>query len=474
VTSNIPHYQSLVTFRNSQGEAARGTLLKLDRNTIVFEVYNPYSIVQLSEVLTDLIIRRGADPIYQGRAVVSNLVNTGLMLIVSASFADPWVQASPRFEGKVDSFRREAESFLTQWELINHIQDPYRVAVAALRSYLSELNQWLQRIEAENEELVAQVFSTYDRLLDFAGPLVERILALHETFEQVAESVGARELLVHKSFAQRELHPLLLAAPYAYRTFTKPLGYAGDYEMMNMTHREAPEGASAYAKLVNAAYIRLPIAQCVRNRVRSLQDYLDAGVALTARAGRPYRAMSIGCGPAVEVQRFIRSNSLAGQTQFRLLDFNAETLDYARSMIESAARDTGRQPKVSYVHDSVHSLLKSATAMSRNDLSGHFDFVYCAGLFDYLSDRVCARLLRLFFSWLVPGGTLLATNMHECARDRYVLEHLADWYLIYRNEEQMMELIPGLGLQRTFTDETGINLCLEVRNDLDLRSAARH
>ena len=48
MTSNIAHLQSLVTFRNSQGEAARGTLLKLDRNTVVFEVYNPYSIVQLS------------------------------------------------------------------------------------------------------------------------------------------------------------------------------------------------------------------------------------------------------------------------------------------------------------------------------------------------------------------------------------------------------------------------------------------
>jgi hypothetical protein len=27
----------------------------------------------------------------------------------------------------------------------------------------------------------------------------------------------------------------------------------------------------------------------------------------------------------------------------------------------------------------------------------------------------------------------------------------------------MLDLIPGLGVQRTFTDETGINLCLEVR-----------
>ena len=84
-------FQSLVTFKNSQGDTARGTLLTIERGTVVFEVYNPYSIVQLSEVLKDLTIRRGENAVYQGRAVVSNLVNTGLILIVSANFIDPWV-----------------------------------------------------------------------------------------------------------------------------------------------------------------------------------------------------------------------------------------------------------------------------------------------------------------------------------------------------------------------------------------------
>jgi len=49
---------SLVTFRNSQGAHARGTLMDLTRHAVVFEVYNPYSIVQLSEVLQELRINR--------------------------------------------------------------------------------------------------------------------------------------------------------------------------------------------------------------------------------------------------------------------------------------------------------------------------------------------------------------------------------------------------------------------------------
>ena len=81
---------SLVVFRNSQGISARGVLMRLSRDQIVLEVYNPYSIVQLSEVLQDLQIRRGDRTIYTGRAVVGQLVSTGLLLIVSATLVDPW------------------------------------------------------------------------------------------------------------------------------------------------------------------------------------------------------------------------------------------------------------------------------------------------------------------------------------------------------------------------------------------------
>ncbi len=41
----------VVSFRNSQGEQVRGTIINLQRKSLVMEIYNPYSIVQVSEVL---------------------------------------------------------------------------------------------------------------------------------------------------------------------------------------------------------------------------------------------------------------------------------------------------------------------------------------------------------------------------------------------------------------------------------------
>ena len=68
---------SLVLFRNARGLDGRGTLLHMTRRSVAFELYNPYSIVQLSEVLVDFRVVREGQPLYQGRAVVNSLVPTG-------------------------------------------------------------------------------------------------------------------------------------------------------------------------------------------------------------------------------------------------------------------------------------------------------------------------------------------------------------------------------------------------------------
>lgn len=460
MTIKSPSLHSLVTFRNSQGEAARGTLLRVEGSAAVFEVYNPYSIVQLSEVLQHLTIRRGEQTIYGGRAVVNNLVNTGLMLIVSAALIDPWLEPLRHLDDD-EAFCTAAGDFVARWEEHHCLAPGYRIAVGDLRAFFVALNQWLEQVRLNEEKAALNWFSTCGELLRFAAPLYEKLAALHCRFEAEAALLPPAAVGIHKSWFQRELHPLVMRSPFLHRTYHKPLGYAGDYEMMNMIHRQAPEGPTAYAKIVNTAYVRLPIAECVINRVATLEEYLRAAVAADPRS--EIDILSVGCGPALEVQRFVATVRDAERAHFFMLDFNAETLAYAQERIAAAAAAAGQRVRVEFLHKSVHALLKAGSSPFGEEFQARFDFVYCAGLFDYLSDRVCARLIRLFYDWITPGGVVLVTNMHLERSHRYVLEHLADWYLIYRNEEQMARLVPGLGRQRIFTDATGINVCLEVR-----------
>jgi extracellular factor (EF) 3-hydroxypalmitic acid methyl ester biosynthesis protein len=77
---------------------------------------------------------------------------------------------------------------------------------------------------------------------------------------------------------------------------------------------------------------------------------------------------------------------------------------------------------------------------TKKDEEEKYDFVYCSGLFDYLSDRICAKLIQLFFSMLRKGGKVLVTNMHSSVKDNCFMELVTEWHLIYRDEKIMENL----------------------------------
>ena len=105
---------------------------------------------------------------------------------------------------------------------------------------------------------------------------------------------------MHRSYIQRHLHPIVLCAPFAYRSYRKPLGYAGDYEMVNMMLRDPREGSSLFAKIFNVWLLHQGSAAAHRNRISFLKKRLVEETAAAARAGRKARILNLGCGPAWE------------------------------------------------------------------------------------------------------------------------------------------------------------------------------
>jgi extracellular factor (EF) 3-hydroxypalmitic acid methyl ester biosynthesis protein len=103
---------------------------------------------------------------------------------------------------------------------------------------------------------------------------------------------------------------------------------------------------------------------------------------------------------------------------------------------------------------------KGATAMPM----GEYDFVYCAGLFDYMSDKVCRRLLEMLSSWTTPGGFVLSTNVHPRHKIHALMEDVLEWHLILRTESDMLSLAdPELGSRIVNTEATGVNVFMEIR-----------
>jgi extracellular factor (EF) 3-hydroxypalmitic acid methyl ester biosynthesis protein len=455
-----------VAFRNCQGASAMGTLLRMSRAAVVFEVYNPYSIVQLSEVLSNVHIRRGERIIYDGKAVVTNLVNTGLVLIVSASLVDPWSDLTGLAPGP--ELRQEVGEFIDDWSAANaKLTTPYKDCVVNARNFLQELSRWLEHSEtvAGLRELAGHEELKNEFVADVAERSIPKMSELFATFEEIASAVPRKVLNTHKAFAQRELHPVLMCAPYIHRTFTKPLGYAGDYEMVNMIVRNGWEGANTYAKVVNAFPLRVDTAQAHRNRIDRLLKYLEDEALRAASTGHRLKVLNVGCGPAAEVHRFLKKGDLANHVNLELLDFNDETLAFTRGHIDQTRKETRSTIEVQFTHKSIHDLLKEVSERTGERVP-RYDYVYCAGLFDYLTDPICSRLLELFYDWTLPGGLVVATNVHSRHPAKAFMEHLLEWSLQLRDEAGMLQLVPQLGIQAVHAEPTGVNIFLDIRKPL--------
>lgn len=457
-------FDPVVTFRNSQGEAARGTLTSLQRRSLVMEIYNPYSIIQVSEVLNDLVIRSGERSIYRGKAVVVSLLNTGLMAVVSVTLIDEWNDLA----GIGHDARTVGEAvgrFIQDWDSRHQVGQAYQVVVNDMRAYFSEVTRWLDQADVTaGLPRDARGRVRDDVFFEISRPLLEKGRQYLLRFEAEASLVEAELEPVHRAFAQAAIHPLVLRAPFVYRTFTKPLGYAGDYEMVNQILGDPRDGPSTYFELVNYMFLQAGVAQAHRNRVDILRDRLRQLSSRSADVQRPLRVLNVGCGPAAELQRFFAGANDPGAMDVVLVDFSEETLQYASQHIREAAQLAGRgQPRLELRHESVHQLLKRSARDEAVPPQEQFDYIYCAGLFDYLADKACARLISYFESRLRPGGTLLVTNVHSFNPERYWMEHFMEWYLIYRDEEGIRRLFPSsLPDVHTYTDATNINLFAEA------------
>jgi extracellular factor (EF) 3-hydroxypalmitic acid methyl ester biosynthesis protein len=454
-----------VSFRNSQGAAVRGTLSKLSRRNIVFEIYNPFSPLQTSEVLTDLKVRRGKNVVYQGDAVVTGVVTTSILVVVSATLVSKWT-ALDDIISESAGIRSEVAHFIDEWERVNKLDPNYQVKVADLRSFLSDLSFWLDQVDlaAEGENGAPAMALDAEKFEELKAPVMPRLTRLFMELEEACRQLEVDEVENHKLLAQRDLLPLMMASPFFNRVYSKPLGYAGDYEMVNMMFRKERSGKTTYAQVVNDWLLNGGPPQAHRNRIYLLEKMLTKAAEDATFSNKNLRVLNVGCGPVQELQLFIAKNKSAHRFSFDLLDFNAETLNYAKQQIESITVDRAEAPKVTYILKTVQELLRQAIEMPANFQS--YDIIYCAGLFDYLSDRVCAKLTRLFYQWCEPGGRVIVTNVHSSNPVKGLMEHVMEWHLVMRDESDMVRLVPDLEPLKVYTDDTGINVFLEIEKPI--------
>lgn len=329
---------------------------------------------------------------------------------------------------------------------------------AAFEANAKGVSGSVQDLRSETE-FVTSVSAKY-------SPLFWRAM---KNFEASARSLLRGELSVlAKEYARKHLFPFALSSPFLARVVEKPIGVPGDYGMLGQILGNPLEGYSAYGRIFNSWILECGAASAYRNRVGLLHREIESAVRKAGNDGRKAEILSMASGVAYEVQRYIESPVEEQAADFVLVDFSPETLEEARRQY----RTLGVFPEGVKVELHQSSVIDLANATRQVSGEGYkpeskYDLVYCAGLFDYLSDRLVARVTAYLFGLLRPGGKLVVSN--------YTVENpiiawmtmVMDWELIYRSKEDFGKLIKSALPEQSVeleTDSDGVEVYALITN----------
>jgi hypothetical protein len=287
-----------------------------------------------------------------------------------------------------------------------------------------------------------------------------------ETFNmrlnRVMDSIPKDEFSSYLRIVQEEISPHFLESSFGDRTIGKPLGYAGDFEMMNQIYREGFEGKTLFGQIMHNVMLYEYSARSVRFRRGYFSDYY---VKLLEKrqngVGSKFSSISIASGPAVELQDAIKklSQDQLDRAEFTLLDLDEKSLLHAQTKINSVLFENSKKANLNYLRYSVKAI---AMAPDPKMYLKTYDFMYTAGLYDYLDVRLSKLLTSKLYKSLNPGGTLIIGNFAPNTPTKSFCDLVLDWYLLYKTEEEMLSIAPEGSNVKIERDEEGINLFLVI------------
>jgi hypothetical protein len=122
------------------------------------------------------------------------------------------------------------------------------------------------------------------------------------------------------------------------------------------------------------------------------------------------------------------------------------------------------QVRFHFLQQGVKDLLKNPELVASYP---KMDFIYSAGLFDYLHLSVAQKLTNVLLDMLSPDGLLTIGNFNRYEND-FFIGYASDWFLILRGPEEILQFLPDDSWRSRAVierEKTGSNLFLNVRKN---------
>jgi extracellular factor (EF) 3-hydroxypalmitic acid methyl ester biosynthesis protein len=371
-----------------------------------------------------------------------------------------------RLETELDLQSRYARELPPDW----------RAAVTTLRLLLEGVKEVLDEAEhnlrsgpapqeVDERELFEKIFEKW-------GPRFHGQLG--KLSEQTTE-FDAETTELARSFATRELLPLFYSCPMYRRVYEKPLGYAGDYQLMIYYFTDTFSGDTLYDRFLHFTGQNYPHSQAILDRERLTREAVRSVI----EREMPARVVSLACGPAIEIQRLLGEiDDIKKPLELVLIDQDEQTMHYCHDAVSreivSRQRDWQALIELNCLHLSIRQIIKPKDETEKRFVASvlkDVDLIYSIGLYDYLPETVARALTTKLHNMLVPGGRLLIGNFSECPVSTWLGEYVLSWHLVYRTPESMLDLTtkisPEPAKSEVISDDTGLCLFLDIVRSSD-------
>ncbi len=368
---------------------------------------------------------------------------------------------------RITVFKNQVESAQNEFLAVDH---KFREITYEVRYYLRNCRNYLDRLETDLGNTSETIRGSYREALmsTFESIFIERFKDFNRRLDKIYSNVTDRIIKQkYAKFFRGELADYYLNNPFGGRTAVKPRTKFNDYEKMNHINEAGYEGASLFNILMHRYGINEDSSLSVKYRKNY---FINKILNLVRGAHRkdpgPLVIGALASGPAREIVELMDQLSFeeASGLSFVLIDHDTDALIHAKRTITERILKKGLSCQIYYLPVSVEDILSHSEGAEVLYALG-FDLIYTAGLYDHLEQSVAKSLTNALIGMTRAKGQVIIGNFNPANPTKTIKELMADWNLIHRNDEEMMDLIDSKNNVEALLhkDELRIDTFLEIR-----------
>jgi SAM-dependent methyltransferase len=459
-----------IRFFDFQGVERTCRVWDFSRTGVSFLLEDGSLIFRIGDIISDMYFISYSKEMHSGPATIIHILDeyqNGKVVSRIGCRLENVMDISSIIQGdKITKLKNDYLDFIHSLAVEDNLDEEFVHLTSHLHYLLTNLRNKLREEEAKirEEEEDAVRKALYETLLSLTFDVVNDVtLKYSNHFTKITgRFTDSKQPYIHREYFQKILNEFFMSSALFRRAYTKPLGYAGDYEMMNIIYRNAFEGEDLFSQVMNKVDCEGSAARAVRNR----REYFCAKILSACEsAGTECRILSVACGPCVEMEDFfgrVGGRRLPASLTLVAMDQDPNAVENARQRIlPLVEKMDGVEARID--QDNIKDLILGRSKKGDNYLDA--DLIYSAGLCDYLSVNAVTRLVNELYRYLKPGGSLRIGNFGPYNPQRFKMEYGSEWFLIHRSEEDIKEFAAGLpedAIIRVEKESEGVNLFLNV------------